>query len=53
MQTSGVIPSWIRTQVRQRTLNNFSWGPDPMTLFQRALQLAMTFERLHTGEALR
>jgi hypothetical protein len=49
---SGVMPAWLRTQLRQRTLNNFSWGPDPMTLFQRALQLAMTFEQLQTGEAL-
>jgi len=42
----------LRTQLRLRTLNNFSWGPDAMTLFQRALQLAMTFEHLQTGETL-
>ena len=50
--TSGIIPAGLRTQLRLRTLNNFAWGPDPMTLFQRALQLAMTFEQMQTGEAL-
>ena len=50
--TSGVIPSALRIQLRRRMLNNFSWGPDEMTLFQRALQLAMTFEQLQTGETL-
>ncbi len=53
MLTSGIIPAGLRTQLRLRTLSNFSWGPDTMTLFQRALQLAMTFERLQTGKALR
>lgn len=51
--TSGVMPARLRTQLRLRTLNNFSWGPDAMTLFQRALQLAMTFERMKTGETPR
>ena len=52
MLTSGVIPAGLRTQLRLRTLNNFAWGPDAMTLFQRALQLAMTFEQMQTGESL-
>lgn len=50
--TSSVLPSALRLQLRRRLLNNFSWGPDPMTLFQRALQLAMTFEQMQTGETL-
>jgi len=50
---SGVLPSGLRNQLRLRTLSNFPWGPDPVTLFQRALKLAMTFEQLQTGDVLR
>ena len=49
--TSGVIPARLKTQIRLRTFNKFEFGPDPVTLFQRALQLAMTFEEIEARNA--
>lgn len=52
MLKSGVFPAVLLRRLRLRMLSNYSWGPDAITLFQRALQLAMTFEQLQTGEDL-